>query len=139
MKDFYKHIEADEESTESTIQAAIASKSLTLEPEVLDAAKFVLLDEQRRAVYDRNRQVLLTIGALRSHLGMNLRPFWARADARDFTYVSAPRRRDQPTDPIAVIRAASGGRRKRVRRRWLKRLAILVVILLVVMAILRWS
>ena len=102
----------------------------TRDDETRSAAEFVLLDPRRRAVYDRNRQVLVTIGQLRSRLGLNLKPFWSRGGFGDFSYafdptggragVAAAAAAQPPQDPLADPRMLSrpfgaGRRRAEVR------------------------
>ncbi len=143
MLDLYKRLNLDPQANENAIREQLRahpSPETSLDPQLIQAAQHILLHPKRRAVYDRNYQVLCTIGQLRSHLGMNLRPFWARANSHDFTRISAPHTppTSASTDPVAVIRAASTGRRRRTRHRRLKRLTLLVVILLLTLLALRY-
>lgn len=103
MKNLYKRLNIDETATEQQVREALASPAVALDPETRDAAEFVLLDPDRRAAYDRTHRVLTTVGQLRSHLGLNLKPFWARGRFRDYTLDSSP-----PTDlrPPRSIRPA---------------------------------
>jgi hypothetical protein len=86
MKDLYKQLGVDESSGEADIRAALGAAA----PDVREAAEFILLDPSRRAVYDRNRQVLVTVGRLRARLGLNLARFWPRARFADFTIDTTP-------------------------------------------------
>src|SRR3954447_20160912 len=94
MKDFYKRLGLDgDAATPDAIRAALAAPAEpahALDAATREAAEFVLLDPRRRAVYDRNRRVLVTIGQLRSRLGLNLKPFWSRGGVGDFSYAYDP-------------------------------------------------
>src|SRR3954469_19924769 len=95
MKDFYKRLGLDDDATADAIRGALvapAEPARAPDAATRVAAEFVLLDPRRRAVYDRNRRVLVTIGQLRSRLGLNLKPFWSRGGFGDFSY---------PFDPAA--------------------------------------
>lgn len=129
MKDLYKRLGLDESATADAIREAPASPvtaGATRDDETRSAAEFVLLDPRRRAVYDRNRRVLVTIGQLRSRLGLNLKPFWSRGGFGDFSYafdptggragVAAAAAAHPPQDPLAdprmLWRAFGAGRRR---------------------------
>src|SRR3954468_7794268 len=94
MKDFYKRLGLDgDAATPDAIRAALAAPAEPArapDAATREAAAFVLLDPRRRAVYDRNRRVLVTIGQLRSRLGLNLKPFRSRGRFGDFSYPFAP-------------------------------------------------
>ncbi|HXE55166.1 MAG TPA: hypothetical protein VN541_19240 [Tepidisphaeraceae bacterium] len=86
MKDFYKRLNVDESAPEQTLRDALHRASARWRQD----AEYVLLDPKRRAVYDRNRRLLLTIGELRLHLGLNYTRFWARQEFKDFWQELAP-------------------------------------------------
>src|SRR5437764_7359381 len=93
MKDLYKRLGLDDAATTEAIRdarSAPTGPAGALDAATREAAEFVLLDPRRRAVYDRNRQVLVTIGQLRSRLGLNLKPFWSRGGFGDFSYAYDP-------------------------------------------------
>jgi hypothetical protein len=101
MKDLYKRLGLDDAAPADAIRAALAGPAaapaaaptaapLPLDAATRTAAEFVLLDPRRRAVYDRNRRVLVTIGQLRARLGLNLKPFWSRGGFGDFSYPFDP-------------------------------------------------
>jgi hypothetical protein len=135
MKDFYKRLGLDDDATADAdaIRGALAAPA---EPArapnaaTREAAEYVLLDPRRRAVYDRNRQVLVTIGQLRARLGLNLKPFWSRGGFGDFSYrydptggrsggaTAAAAGAHPPQDPLADPRIlwrafGAGGRTRR--------------------------
>ena len=97
MKDLYKRLSIDPASSAQQIREVMSSPVARADAAALEAAEFVLLDKNRRAVYDRTHRVLTTIGELRLHLGLNFKTFWARGRLKDFTYELAepqgPRRR----------------------------------------------
>lgn len=80
MRDLYKRLKLSDQSTDQQIRSALARAA----PDVKNNAEFVLLDPRRRAVYDRNRELLLTIAQLRFDLGLNYTPFWSRRQFKDF-------------------------------------------------------
>jgi len=91
MKDLYKRLGISSGASAREIREAISPPASTADTAVLKAAEFVLLDQKRRAVYDRTHRVLTTVGDLRSHLGLNFKTFWTRGKLRDFTYdLAAP-------------------------------------------------
>ena len=96
MKDLYQRLNLPEQASETEVAGALAAAHAATR----QAAEHILLDPQRRAVYDRNRRLLVTIGTLRAHLGLNLKPFWSRGGFRDFSYPFGPGQpRPQPHFP----------------------------------------
>ncbi len=137
MKDLYKQLQVDEAAPQDAIRSALAKT----QPHVRSAAEFILLDEHRRRVYDRNRALLTTIGQLRSRLGMSLSPFWTRGAFADFTFEpllkfpTAETTRDGQhlAYPLELLRAFDGAARRRKRRRprahyFLIALAVLILL-----------
>ena len=138
MRDLYKQLGVGEASGDADIRAALAGAA----PEVREAAELILLDPKRRAVYDRNRRVLVTIGRLRGHLGLNLTRFWPRPRFADFTINLSPVATEGPGRPIDAATMAwalgvdvgGGGvwRRRRTRRALLIGAALVLLGLLAV-------
>ena len=137
MKDLYKHLQLDETAPAEAIRSACA----TAQPELRSAAEFILLDEHRRRVYDRNRSLLTTVGQLRSRLGLTFAPFWSRGAFADFSFepllkfptAEAARDGQHLADPLEVLRAFDGAQRRRKRRRpkahyFLISLAVLILL-----------
>jgi hypothetical protein len=128
MQDLYKRLGLDDAATVGEVHDALAAPAVAgraIDSEMRAAAELVLLDPRRRAVYDRNRQVLVTIGQLRARLGLNLKPFWSRGRFGDFSYPFGPAVRHHPgytgathppqdplADPRTLWRAFGGGRRR---------------------------
>jgi hypothetical protein len=107
MKDLYKRLKISADAPEDAIRGALDAA----DPTVRMAAEQVLLSPRRRVVYDRNRQLLVNIGELRSRLGLNYTRFWARKEFKDywpaFTPIAEanaepPKRR---VDPMMIARA----------------------------------
>jgi hypothetical protein len=101
MRDLYKQLGVSDTAGEAEIRAALGGAG----GEVRDAGEFILLDRTRRDVYDRNRRVLVTVGRLRAHLGLNLTRFWPRSRFADFTVDLSPLPRDggaNPGDPMKM-------------------------------------
>jgi hypothetical protein len=133
MKDLYKQLGVSESSGEADVRAALAGAG----PELREAAELILLDPARREVYDRNRQVLLTIGRLRANLGLNLTRFWPRSRFGDFTISLSPVPADgrgRPVDDVAMAWAFGVDVAQRRRRRPWRRAAIAIAVLVVVTA-----
>ena len=86
MKDFYSALGLTAGAGDDAIRAAAA----TAPDDVRAGAEFVLLDPKRRVVYDRNHKLLVTIGQLRSHLGLSYTRFWARQEYKDYWNELAP-------------------------------------------------
>ena len=80
MIDLYRRLNVSPESDAASLGAALSHA----DPATREAAQMILLNQRRRAVYDRNRQVLVTIGQLRARLGINYSRFWSRALYGDF-------------------------------------------------------
>jgi hypothetical protein len=121
VKDLYQQLGVSDTGGEAEIRAALGAAA----PELREAAEFILLDPARRAVYDRNRRVLVTVGRLRANLGLNLSRFWPRSRFADFTTELNPLPRGvgrRPIDPMAMAWAfgveppGGDGPRRRKRR-----------------------
>jgi len=80
MQDLYKRLNARVDASEQ----AIRDRLPLVDAATRSVAQAVLLDSRRRRVYDRNREVLSTIGHIRLRLGLNYTRFWARREYRDF-------------------------------------------------------
>ena len=122
MRDLYQRLDIPEDATEAEARRALS----TADGELRASAEAVLLDPRRRSVYDRNRNLLITIGKLRSHLGLNLTPFWARGEFSDFT-VGAPTQVAKKAD-ASLIATAFGPTKRSSRRRRSRRTEILAAI-----------
>lgn len=133
MKDLYKQLGVSDTGDDSEIRAALGAAG----PELREAAEFILLDPTRRAVYDRNRRVLVTVGRLRANLGLNLSRFWPRSRFADFTTDLGPLPGGagaRPTDPMKMawafgVEPPEAGARGRRKRR-----TVLIAIVLVLVA-----
>lgn len=80
MKDLYKRLNVPDGATDEQIRRRLP----TATAELRAAADTILLEPRRRRVYDRNRQLLVTIGQLRFDLGLNYTGFWSRRQFKDF-------------------------------------------------------
>jgi hypothetical protein len=96
MKDLYKRLNLSGGASEEHIRRALGAAA----PDLRDNAEAILLDPRRRRVYDRNRELLLTIAQLRFDLGLNYTRFWSRRQFKDFwkvpTFTAAS---EQPAAP----------------------------------------
>lgn len=148
MRDLYKRLNVDEADGEGAIRSALG----TAEPSVRQAAEFILLDAHRRRVYDRNRRLLMTVGELRSRMGLTLSPFWRRGPFGDFTRPhetsaaqvgSLPPPGQHFADPLEVLRAFDLRHGHHSARRRIPRLAIvwlcgLAIVILIAIAVWLW-
>lgn len=80
MKDLYKRLNVPETATAEQIRQRLPAARA----DVRAAAEAILLDPRRRPVYDRNRQLLVTIAQIRFELGLNYTRFWSRREFKDF-------------------------------------------------------
>lgn len=134
MKDLYRRLGISESATDAEVRAALRAA----DADTLQAAVFILLDPRRRAVYDRNRRTVATIGRLRANLGLNLTRFWPRSRFEDFTIeltAPPPRRRPVVMDRTAVAWAFGvkpAARARPPRRRLVVALVVLAIIALAV-------
>lgn len=78
MKDLYFKLNIDSNASAEEIAAA-----LSLKPE-MGACSSILLDEEKRSVYDRTRSTLSAIGLLRHRLGLNATDPWFVQNYPDF-------------------------------------------------------
>ena len=131
MKDLYKQLGLSDSGDDAEIRAALGAAG----PELREAAEFILLDPARRAVYDRNRRVLVTVGRLRANLGLNLSRFWPRSRFADFTTDLNPVPRGGERRPIDSMTMAWAfgveppeGQNPRRRKRRIVLVAIAVVL-----------
>lgn len=118
MKDLYRRLVIEPTASTEAIRAALEAA----DADTRQAAEFILLDERCRPVYDRNRRLLVTIGRLRAHLGLNYTRFWSRAAFKDFWHDVAPPEAQRPgrrVDAMMIARAFRAakhhGRRHAVR------------------------
>lgn len=83
MKDLYKRIGLmDQTDNPDQIIAAINNSVAPLR--VKESARYILLDNRRKAVYDRNHKLLRTIGQVRANLGLNRTSLWLGSQCADF-------------------------------------------------------
>ena len=143
MKDLYRRLNLGEDATEQELRAALP----TADPALRDSVKSILLDPRRRGVYDRNRRLLLAIGELRAHLGLNFTRFWARGDFKDFWKELAPmpppQRAALRVDPMLIAQAIvavgrHGKRRAKEPLAWLWAIVAALGAFLIIVAWRHW-
>lgn len=84
MKDLYRRIGLPGQTADlATLERAI-SQAAVADAKTAGAARKVLLNGDRKAVYDRTRAALLQIGQLRANLGIARAPNWLTSDCADF-------------------------------------------------------
>lgn len=83
MRDLYKRLNLPDGGSDAQIRSALPNAPADLR----QSAEMILLNPRRRAVYDRNRELLQTIAELRFDLGLNYTRFWSRRQFKDFWMV----------------------------------------------------
>jgi hypothetical protein len=144
MKDLYTQLGVSDSAGEAEIREALTSAGEA--GEAREAAEFILLDPTRRAVYDRNRRVLLTVGRLRANLGLNLTRFWPRSRFADFTVDLNPLPRGGERRPVDSMNMAWAfgveppgvGRFRRGRRKMIVVAAAAVTVAALILALWYW-
>ncbi len=141
MQDHFLQLGIDPEANAADIKAAIEAK-----PE-LEAAAQILLNERRRAAYQRTVLTLRSIGMLRHRLGLDNEDSWfvqscpdfaPRLHSRKFTAQAATTA--ESTAPAVAestagtTAAADGGKPETAARPWLKP-ALLVLALAAIAAL----
>jgi hypothetical protein len=108
MQDLYKRLNVKVDAAEETIRDRLP----LVDAATRRAAETILLDSRRRHVYDRNREVLFTIGHLRLNLRLNYTRFWARREYRDFWQdgvyappATEPKKRGRKVDQMMIAQA----------------------------------
>lgn len=100
MKDFYKRLKVS--STEFTAESiSKAVEAGWTDDLTAHEAAYVLLNVERKAVYDRTHQALVTIGQLRANLGLSKAPGRQVSRVQDFSpppsnVRTSPQRRPAP-------------------------------------------
>lgn len=130
MRDLYRKLEIERSASKDEIAAALREH-----PE-LAAYSAVLLDEERRALYDRVHNTLKMVGTLRFRLDLD------KSDARfirsypDFAIMPKPALGSRPEESGSNESTGQGSRRRkgRARKRWLY--AVLAAIVLAAAAFL---
>lgn len=82
MKDLYRRLGIEPQSSDEEIRAALESRP------AMQGCSGILLDPARRAAYDETHHILKTIGLLRHRLGLDTGHSWFLDNCPDF----APRR-----------------------------------------------
>lgn len=83
MKDLYKRIGLPSQ-TDNVDEIINALNNSGASFKDKDSVQCVLLDAQRKTVYDRNHKLLKTIGQVRANIGLNRTPLWLSVDCHDF-------------------------------------------------------
>lgn len=136
MKNLYLQLGIDPQASQDDIEAALQAK-----PELADAAA-ILLDESRRAAYNRTVSTLSSIGMLRHRLGLDADQTWFVKTCPDFAPRLHMRKYVAPATPVeesapAQIAAASGTATQvpvpgsRNNKSWIKAAVILFVMAVV--------
>ena len=115
MRDLYRKLEIEKTASKEEIVAALEAH-----PDLAGYAA-ILLDEERRAAYDRVHTTLKMLGTLRFRLDLDKSDVWFIQHYRDFAIMPKPILSAGPQEPDREekARAASNLRKKRRRRRWL--------------------
>jgi hypothetical protein len=103
MRDFYSALDLPVDASEDVIRRALDNAPADLRVD----AEFILLDRRRRVAYDRNHQLLTTIGQLLSHLGLCYTRFWARQEYKEFWNEVVPEAKPRGRRVDAVLIAGA--------------------------------
>lgn len=100
MKDLYRRIGLSSQTDDrAAIERALSSSSNS-NPASVRAARHILLDSDRKVVYDRTREIVLRIGQLRANLGLSRAPNGLATDCGDFEVCpSSPSRQPRAVRP----------------------------------------
>lgn len=90
MRDYYRRLDippkyTNDEETINDIRNEIETNLSSTKPDI-EAAKIILLDPNKKIVYDRTHSTLTLIGQLRALLDINDRPYWKPSKFNDFRY-----------------------------------------------------
>jgi hypothetical protein len=89
MKDLYRRIGLPAQTDDrAAIERALGSAAGG-DAGSARAARHVLLDPDRKPVYDRTRAVVMRVGQLRANLGLSRSPNWLASDCSDFDTTAA--------------------------------------------------
>ena len=91
MKDLYKALGLNPNASTGQILARISEAGSTM---LAKDAKAVLLDDQKREIYDKNYKILKEIGRIRQDLSLLGGPSWKIVDSSDFNPPTNRARRD---------------------------------------------
>lgn len=126
MKDLYRKLELDPTATGDEIAAALEKH-----PE-LGAYSAILLDEDRRALYDRSHRVLKLIGTLRFRLDLDKSDSWFIVRHSDFAIMPKPALTGAPKEAAGDAAPEPRSRRKGKKGRrtggWLLALVAALVV-----------
>jgi hypothetical protein len=126
MKDLYRRLEIEPTATADEISAAIEKL-----PEA-KARGSILLDSEKRELYDRAHATLKLIARLRFNLDLDMHDSWFIQQYPDFAIMPKPKLTDGATQSALQPEApAKGVKRRRKRQRngtnWL--LAVLILLI----------
>ena len=115
MRDLYKRLEIEPTASREEIVAALEAH-----PD-LAGYSAILLDEERRAVYDGVHSTLKMIGTLRFRLDLDKSDAWFIQHYRDFAIMPKPFVGTKPQEPDSeeTAGAAAKLRKRRRRKKWL--------------------
>jgi len=126
MRDLYRKLGLEPTATRDEIAAALEKH-----PE-LEAYSAILLDDDRRSLYDRSHHVLKLIGTLRFRLDLDKSDTWFIERHSDFAIMPKPKFTSAPQETAGDGAAASGtrgnGKKGRRTRRWLVALVAALVV-----------
>jgi len=125
MKNLYNRIGMLEKTDDrSAIERAIAN-TFKVDSTAAKAAAHVLLDPDRKAVYDRAWVALVRVGQLRANLGLTRAPNWLVSDCSDFDTVSSSAS-SAPHTYWTGHRQAPTKEKGNNRRRWIRHAVVLI-------------
>jgi hypothetical protein len=120
MKDLYHKLEVEPTATRDEIAAAFEQQ-----PE-LEAYATILLDDEKRPLYDQVHKTLKTIGTLRFRLDLDKSDTWFIQRYPDFAIMPKPKVSEVPREPPAAPKTRD--KRRAPRAWWLLPLVILLIV-----------
>lgn len=142
MQDLYARLGVEQDADKARIVEALRTK-----PELADRSA-ILLDAEKRAVYDRARATLKTVGELRRRLGLDRGESWFIRNYPDFaraavaagagarTAAAAPPQAARPAGPAKASGSPESPLPARRTRLPLPALAGLAVVIAIIIAVL---
>jgi DnaJ-class molecular chaperone len=106
MKDLYARLEVQPTADEQELAAALRNKP------GMELAAAILLDQEKRARYDRAHATLKAIGVLRQHLKLDTGDSWFLQNCPDFALGFKPAAAPAKPEARASVEVTPGERRQ---------------------------
>jgi hypothetical protein len=104
MNDLYRRIGLPAETDDRAVIERAIAVTAGSDARSARAARHVLLDRDRKSVYDRTRAAVMQVGKLRANLGLSRAPNWLVSDCSDFDTT--------PSSTVSQLQALRAPRRQ---------------------------